>query len=280
MIISNSELTTYRLCPRWHYYAFVKNLEPNEPNEAISIGLLGHLILEVYYKAIFNGKDFSLARDAALAILKDKIVNSLLENTTNEKITYLLKNMEFYFSYYGREDFEPLNVEEIFTYTDPYGTTWACRPDLIIKDKYGDLSLIDHKFTYDFFSESKEKFTSQLAIYKIILRNNGIHINNIILNQIRYRYIKNSGASNIFRRSSLKYSPAEIDNIWRENNAIIPLLVNNGKKALRTWNDLACRWCPFQVPCIEEVKENNVNWLGMGFKPRQYGYQLYDPKGL
>jgi len=206
MLISNSEVNTFLTCERKHYYSFRERLagDGKSLGKALIRGTVGHEALEGYYTAKQNGED------------KHRCVGFMLELVDNNKdhypdlesdLDHLKEVLKRYVDTYWYEPWKILEVESqhATSLLDNSTVEYGMQLDLLVevvsgRDK-GQIQVIDHKFVYDFFSDREVLMNSQLIKYLYTLRSNGINVRKGILNQIRYRELKNPLPSKMFRRS-------------------------------------------------------------------------------
>lgn len=259
MLISNSEIKTFQTCQRRHYYSFRESLAPDSKNlsKALTRGIVGHEALEEYYRAKRQGNNKAWCTDVLLHVI-DQSLSKYAEFT--KELTQLKDVLKRYVDCYWDEPWKVLEVEKSYeTLLDNsrVDLKYGMRLDLLVeitagKDK-GQIVVVDHKFVYDFFSDRHNKMNAQLIKYMKTLRDNGIDVRKGILNQIRYRELKNPDSKKIFRRDTIVSSNAEMQrymnehakvakDIWEMETAPIELTRMNIDK-------MTCGYCSFQPLC-------------------------------
>lgn len=123
-----------------------------------------------------------------------------------------------YVEFYKDENWFPVEIERQHeTILDnKTGLSYGMRLDLLADTK-GSLVLVDHKFLYNFFSDKELAMATQLQKYLFTLNTNGIPVKTVVINQIRYRELKNPNPSMIFKRTYVHSSLTERSAIMDEH---------------------------------------------------------------
>lgn len=216
MLISNSEVRSFQSCQRRHFYSFRERLAPrNGYSVAITRGVVGHDALAEYYLQKQAGESKETSLVSALTVI-DKNYDDY-PDMWNE-FAQLKKVITRYAEYYWDENWVPVEVErqhEAFL-DNSTGLSYGMRLDLLA-DVKGSLILIDHKFVYNFFTDKELAMAAQLQKYLYTLNQNGIPVKTVIVNQIRYRELKNPDSSMLFRRSYIHSTEAERSRVMNEH---------------------------------------------------------------
>ncbi len=199
-IISNSEVDSYLTCERKHFFSFGFNKESRHPSRSLQIGIVGHEILARIYTSIKEGASLTEARQEGMKLLTEKLISG-------EYDAEALSVVQILISRYLEQDTLAtgttiLEVEQDF-YLPITGDYWyGMRLDLLVSPNFGRLKgavcLIDHKFTYDFYSPDDLLINPQLPKYVGTVRYNGysVHLSlNIILNASLIHLLKTDGIS-------------------------------------------------------------------------------------
>jgi hypothetical protein len=138
---------------------------------------------------------------------------------------------------------------------------------------------------YDFYREDALSMNAQMPKYLGILNANGVSVSHAILNQIRTRVNKTKPmlTEDMFRRSDITPTPAEIKNIFSEE-----LLVANRIQELRELDDpflwesrvtrnmgtMTCPMCPYVSLCKSDLMGQDTRLQKMmDFEEPSYGYK-------
>lgn len=285
-VVSNTEVTTKSVCDRQHFYRFTLGIEPLPENlsPALYRGIIGHEALEVYYRALMEGKSVEEARLAALEYL-EKVILSVVTHTPEDTSRVILLSelsllIDAYSRYYGVEPFEVIAVEKV--YQAPIGDDlfYGMKLDVLIKytsgDYRGDFCIMDHKFVYNFKDAPELEMDGQMPKYQKTLRANGIVVGKAIFNQIRYRKINDPVPTQIFRRTPARLNPVKTATIWDEQKEIAQKIVDdekNQKRPLRTLSLLVCRNCHFYELCNADMMgQKTEQMIAANYQQSTYGY--------
>jgi hypothetical protein len=176
-----------------------------------------------------------------------------------------------------------LQVEQYYDldFTDEF--KYVARLDLVARID-GRVVIIDHKFIYNFWSQDKLDLNPQLPKYVGVMRNNGIRVDEVMVNQIRYRPKKKPPFytdEEMFRNSFYVPTPEEINNHFREQIIISRDVVEwrnkpldeRARLATRVLNDMVCQSCPVKSLCIMGLKGINfANEIKINFRENTYNY--------
>lgn len=285
--VSNSEVDTFLTCERKHMFAFTFNKEPKHPSRSLGIGIVGHEILAVYYKGLKDGFSKNEASQEAFRKLSQMMIN-------NEYDSEVLSVVYALIARYVEQDTLPefgkiLSVEEDFYMPINDDFWYSMRLDLLIEmhkgNRRGQVLLIDHKFTYDFFSADDLKLNPQMPKYVPTLRYSGFPVAEAFINQLRTRYkahlIPQKSDEELFQKSPVKITEPRIESALDQQMLISDRIVQRHRlpvavqirEAAANLNKMICRNCPFKLPC-EQMNEGQ-DWatvLNSAYKDRTYGY--------
>ncbi len=158
---SNSSLSTFRDCPRLYRYKYIDMLVPDKTSESLSLGLLGHNAMEIYYKD---------GLPAALEMLTNFDADDQDKVLRIGKVKALLNG---YVANYGLQDFDKvLEVETEFKIpmVNPETGHKSNKVELVgkidlIAEKNGENWLIDHKFKGTVGERDFWSINSQMDLY-------------------------------------------------------------------------------------------------------------------
>ena len=286
--ISNSEVSTWLVCERQYYYQFDLNLEPIRHSEALNRGLLGHEILACYYKELQRGRTHEEAMHTAREFLKSFISGNVYDLPVVLEVDNILQS---YWAYrQGDPNWRILHVEEQFNVFFTQEFEFSMRLDLLVQDlTTGEVILVDHKFVYDFWTQDDLALNPQLPKYIGALRVNGFKVDRALLNQLRYRKLKEPTPERLFVRESYSPSNQKVVNIVRDQITAseeimawraLPL-EERGKKAKHILNKVVCKNCPAKLLCQQELDGAPLDYLiQTEYKSRTYGYNEPSTAGL
>ena len=282
--ISNSEVFAWNKCKRYYYYSFDLNLTPIRPANALARGIVGHSALEQYYKWLQEyPDDFDGARQygfKVLAMAMDKA------SMFDENMLIELRNiLGHYFDFAKSDGWKILAVERRFDWQITDDIAYALRLDLAIRDPKwgGEVVLVDHKFVYNFWSQDDIDLNPQLPKYMGGIIANGLKVNRVMVNQIRYRVRQSRPYEHheMFKRDYDKPNESTIRNLMREQIVIsreiqewrqLPIEDRN-RRAVGVRNNMICKNCSFKDLCITDLKGGySEGVIDAEYRQNEYGY--------
>lgn len=297
--ISSSQATTALTCwTRWKFaYHPDFNIVPKSLGPALTRGIAGHSILEAYYKALLDGETLKRARKNAKAELLDLALDAGAsgDHKKADVLSELKDVLEVYFDYYS-DDIETWEIQSVELRQDmPLLSEEVYLPsrlDLVVKHlkgKYkGEVSPVDHKFVYDFWSESSLELNTQMPLYIATTRHKypDAVVKRAIVNQIRYRFtdkdktpLSSRNPEDIFRRSPITPTMNEIretleDHTWVALQAMeYKNLSKNTLHVPRSIVKPICEYCEYSTLCRAERRGDDVTYMIQSmFKKNDYGY--------
>lgn len=264
--VSHSEVDSYLLCRRKHYYGYTKSLQRVQESAALAMGSAGHKILEVFYANILDGRTF----DEALFYAKaeaDELRQQVSIPANRANIFDTLFDIYFPNEPLVKEGWEILAVEKQFNLEyDP--DTQAQYPfvvDIIAKSPEGKVVVIDHKFVYDFYNYEASIMQPQIPKYIGALRALNYKIDHGAYNMIRTRKLKESTADGMIAWLDVKPEPARVQQVFKEQIAVASDIMaiksldekQQDEHAYRVANKMVCQSCSFLDICRTELSGGN-----------------------
>jgi hypothetical protein len=221
-----------------------------------------------------------------MAFARSILHRALAEKQPLDIVTDVDRIIQTYFGYYGDEigsKYKILEVEKQYEVPLTEQSTYALRIDLLVHNlESGEIELWDHKFIYDFWSEDKLNLSPQFPKYTGALRFNGVAIDRCVLNQLRYRQLKNPTGDQLFKRTIQRPSDAKVKrSIYEQVTATQEILdwrempiEERQKRAKRTLNPMVCERCSMKALCMSEYDGNDIKFLVQNdYRTKQkYGY--------
>jgi len=289
-IISISQVDSWLTCERkWLFsYGFLK--QSSSPSRSLSLGVLVHDILAEFYKAIQNGMSVADARQESMG----RLTKLFLEGTYSVDTFSMAQILV---SRYIEQDTlatgtKILAVEEPFFIPIVQGSYWyGGKIDLLVEalqgHKKGQVLLIDHKTTYDFYTDNALKLNPQMPKYTAAVRFNGYPVDDAYLNQIRTRFsltqIPKKADSDLFKRAPTDITQPKVRSALHHQMVASEQIIAAYKKPLTlleqeclpVQNNMVCKNCPFQEPCIRMEEGMSADKaLGTGYVEKTSGFQL------
>lgn len=287
-IISNSEVDTFLTCQKKWFFAFILGKEPKTKSRSLNIGIIGHEIQAEYYRFIKAGAGKSAAYQAAM-----KLLTKYFATTDDYEPLSVVQKL---FNRYVEQDTladnaEILAVEEDFYLPINDEIWYAMRLDLLVRSisgrSAGNINLVDHKFTYDFYSPDDLKLNPQTPKYVGALRFNGVPVYDGYLNQLRTRFpahlIDKKTDADLFRMDRTATTPERIKQSFRQQIIASERIIDRRalpmdlqvQESIPILNRMVCRNCPFKLPC--QMSEDGIpitSVMQSQFMDRSYGYKV------
>ncbi|MGS2592212.1 PD-(D/E)XK nuclease family protein [Streptomyces hebeiensis] len=287
--VSTSEVATFLTCKqRWMYAHHPSyNLEPRTLGIALTRGVVGHKALETYYKAIYEGLSNEEAINKANDFLVKESLDSMMAGDIEKSrmisdLGLVLKN---YFSeqLWILDSYEIVGVESLVNAPLPHtdNIDFVGRVDLLLKIvkglNKGEIVPWDHKFCYNFWSESSIKMTPQIPNYIWAVREMGMHSRSGIISMIRYR----SNAQESFKQESIETKSSLRDVHIVNHTVAAKQIVDLKQKSkvstsdgiTRSASKFNCEYCPFINLCYTEAQGlESETMIKASYRPNSYGY--------
>jgi hypothetical protein len=280
--VSHSEVDSYLLCRRKHYYGYGLSLERVSTSHSLATGTAGNRVLETFYKTLLSaGKTATEqleAWDAGLLAAQQEygtIVEEGYEDAPNRALLHdMLFNDDWgYFAneYMTRAGWTILAVEAEFSliYDEDKQSSYPFVVDMIVQDTEGRYVVIDHKFVYDFYTPEQTDLQPQIPKYIGALRAMNYEIGYGAYNMVRTRKLKTPESSSMNYFMILKPNTDRVLNTFMEQLGVaaeiqalkeLPL-EDRGKRAYRTANKMVCQSCSFRDICSTELMGGNTELM-------------------
>jgi CRISPR/Cas system-associated exonuclease Cas4 (RecB family) len=280
--VSHSEVDSYLLCRRKHYYGYGLSLERIATSHSLATGTAGHRVLEKFYSTLLEigssaeeqleGWDFAL--EAAKAEY-DLIVGEGYENANNRaELHSILFDAEWgYFTheFMVKNGWRVLAVEQEFNllYNEQTDSRYPFVVDMIMEDKDGKIVVIDHKFVYDFYTPEQTDLQPQIPKYIGALRAMNYPVAYGAYNMLRTRKLKTPTADSMQYFMILKPNKDRVLNTFMEQLGVaaeiqalkeLPI-EDQSKRAYRTANKMVCQSCSFRDICSTELMGGNTELM-------------------
>ncbi len=284
MIISSSEVATWDACGKKHFYAHELKLAPKQQKDALLRGNVIHEGLAEFYRYIkeFGWLHREDARKAAMNYVTKQLIGNLPQAEIIAQCSDILTG---YFDYWTADNFRVVEVEEYHEVPIGDNLFFGMRLDMLIEmmsgQFRGQLIVVDHKSTFNFWSAIQKDLNSQLPKYQWALNKLGIPVRQIMVNQLRTRQLKSGNPEDHFKRIYLRYKPQEIERIAQEHvmaaqdiaqRRMLPVSIRENK-ARRTMGPDTCNKCDFTDLCKFDLQGLKVDaTIAANFRKNPYGY--------
>jgi hypothetical protein len=280
--VSHSEVDSYLLCRRKHYYGYGLSLQRVRESDSLATGVAGHATLEAFYRTIIdNGitveeqqAAFDKALDAAAKKYDELKADGFQEANRRASLYEILFHSDYgYFNneFFVKNGWRVLAVEAEYNlqYDDETKATYPFVVDMIVQDPEGNYVVIDHKFVYDFYTPEATDLQPQIPKYIGALRALGHEIAYGGYNMLRTRTLKERTPESNNYFMILKPNATRITTTFMEQLGVaaeiqalkeLPL-ENQEKRAYRTANKMICQSCSFRDLCSTELMGGNVELM-------------------
>lgn len=272
--VSHSEVDSYLLCRRKHYYGYTLGLQRVKESSALSMGVAGHTVLETFYKEILAAgtrHDHQLKFfPKALAVAKNKI-NELRQEvdvpSNRANIFDTLLDLYFPNEPLVQQGWTILGVEKQFNleYDEENHLQYPFVVDLIALSPEGKTVVIDHKFVYDFYTYEASIMQPQIPKYIGALRALNYKIDHGAYNMIRTRKLKEPDFTSMVQWLDVKPEAERVKQVFIEQIAVANEIqgikqldeTTQSATAYRVANKMVCQSCSFLDICRTELSGGN-----------------------
>lgn len=268
--VSHSEVDSYLLCRRKHYYGYTKSLQRVRESAALAMGTAGHKVLEVFYKNILDGHSFDAALDEAYLVAEE--LRQQVDIPANRaNIFDTIFDIYFPNEPYVKEGWTILAVEKEFAlkYDEENDLSYPFVVDLIAQSPDGKTVVIDHKFVYDFYNYEASIMQPQIPKYVGALRALNYKIDYGMYNMIRTRKLKEPDAQSMCQLLDVKPEPERVKQVFTEQISVANEIQaikqrteeEQSAHAYRVANKMVCQSCSFLDVCRTELSGGNVQLM-------------------
>ena len=280
--VSHSEVDSYLLCRRKHYYGYGLSLERISTSQSLATGTAGHRILEAFYAHLLSLSDtakgqlenFDLALERAYSVYQEVMDEGYTDANNRAVLHDILFHEEWgYFAneFMVKNGWRVLAVEAEFslTYDTDTQSSYPFVVDMLVQDPEGRYVVIDHKFVYDFYTPEQTDLQPQIPKYIGALRAMGHEIAYGAYNMLRTRKLKTPAADSMNYFMILKPNTDRVLNTFMEQlgvaaeiQALKELSIDEqNKRAYRTANKMVCQSCSFRDICSTELIGGNTELM-------------------
>lgn len=293
-LISNSEVDSFLTCERKHLFSFVFEREAKKKSRSLSIGIVGHEVLAVYYRALQAGMNKGDAEKEAMRHLTGIFREDEYDPDSLATVYSLINRYISQDTLAGGTRILEVETDFYLPITEEYW--YAMRLDLLVEALVGSLRgkvlLVDHKFTYDFYTEDDLQLNPQMPKYAAAVRHAGYPVYDAYINQIRTRFpahlIEKKTSADLFSRMPVDLTVPRVRSALSHQMIISKRIIERRKmpielqieEAVPVLNKMICRNCPFKSACA--MVEDGLpveKALGPEYKIRKYGYSKEEIDG-
>lgn len=247
MRINHTQITDFQKCEKRFYFAHILKLRPKAFPASMSKGIFGHVLAEVFFKAMQEGKTFEECVHSVNQLIEDNLDN--LDNLS------IYRHVLAFGAYAFEMQWHVISVEEKFI-TPSDGHDFAYTPDIIFQwtrgPRKGSYFMLDFKFTSQQWNDREINMYQQLPKYSIHwnIENPDKKVHQLGVVNLLTRAPLGATGNKLFVIKWLKITREKIETIERENIMLMERVVkakenNNAKDYLRTSDSYNCKMCWF-----------------------------------
>lgn len=267
--VSHSEAETFVRCSRQHYYGYGLKIQPKggSMSHAVYRGILAHEGLQVYFRALRDKDPNPLGKMLAY-IGTHGHVDTKYDGKIHGEVITLLSNWA---EYRGAEvaEWQIIKVEEETAYTIHDGLKTVILPDVVARIPGRGYTVVDHKVVFDFTSLVLVEILPQLPKYMMGLRKEGINIQSAILNEFRYRDLKDLDPEVRFKFTNVPVSQHRLIQTMKEHTIIGSRIEKLKSGTLEQWeyqtlraaNKQVCGMCSFKDLCAADMRGEDTTLM-------------------
>lgn len=272
--VSHSEVDSYLLCRRKHYYGYTRSLQRVQESAALAMGSAGHKVLEVFYAEILKAgnthKEQLAAWDSALVVATATIKELRAEVSipaNRASIFDTLEGLYFPSEPLVKEGWVIMGVEQSFSleYDEENHSQYPFVVDIIAKSPMGKIVVIDHKFVYDFYTYEASLMQPQIPKYVGALRALNYTIDHGAYNMIRTRKLKEPDFASMVQWLDVKPESHRVKQVFTEQILVATDIAaikeqepaKQDAHAYRVANKMVCQSCSFLDICRTELAGGN-----------------------
>jgi hypothetical protein len=255
--ISNSEVAAWLQCRKKYYYEYVLDLEPKKQSDAISKGVLYHAMLEQYYAGKSMGYSEEECREAAMEpmmLAAQSQFADMVELGKGRDLIYgyfdhYMENDERY-KVYAVETKMKLDLSDEFALVGTIDLVWQDMED-------GKFIAVDHKSSYNFWTDEQASISGQFVKYVAILRSVGLDVKGAMVNQIRTRPLKDPAPTALYQRAWVLPKEPRLRSVLKQHmDAGTEIMAfRSGQSDIEIvpiFDKYICSNCPFLPLCDSE----------------------------
>lgn len=266
--ISHSQAAAYDTCPKYYELCHIDRLMPKSKSPAVQRGLTGHVVLDHWAKGLLAGKSSEesyaegfkkgIEFDANYAMKDQALIHNWITKIFPTLGWTILAAEQKY-------------MIQVGVTADGKKLMFPVTIDLIVRDTWGNILVVDHKFTQDAYEQYYLMLMPQLKKYVAVLRALKINAKHGYYNIFRTR----DNMKDLTERSVQqpdKFSDTQLINAFTnqvENMKLIAAHEGPYKRNL----GYACNRCSMKPICsAEEAGMDSTLTRQVDYVESDYGY--------
>jgi PD-(D/E)XK nuclease superfamily len=247
---SNSFLQSYQKCPLQCFYRYEQHLQRADDDLGEHHLVFGRAMHEAFKVLYTTGNVKEAVEALSLHYPTQLDPDDLAKTAANG--AYAIKT--YWEHYNGDPDWEIVSCEEIDSAEDGY----VVKPDLVVRDKYSNLFLVDHKFTksylnYKFFDQFSPN--SQITQYIRWAKEKFGAADGFLVNAVNFLFLKRKSAQRPagftceFERQVFNVTKQQIAQDELAKAYWIERIQESREKNLWPMNTTSCTFCTYRSIC-------------------------------
>jgi hypothetical protein len=262
-IFSYSQLLMADRCGFSWYMNYYLKLKTKKKKAALDKGSFGHSMCQSLYNAVIDGQyDGPTWAAEVLPSIVMEISEGLEFQDQLTELAAAMKIVERYAYTDLLSGHSPVGTEQHFfvLVTTPSGFRFVLQgyTDLTTIDQRERVWVWDHKFTGKMWTPIELMMDSQLPVYQMLLRADGIPIHGLVVNQLNSYAYKDMAAQpneKLFKREFMYRSEIQLSAIWTEFLALAERVgrMMAGTEPIYRSLRKDCSMCDYNVPCHDNL---------------------------
>lgn len=265
--ISHSEVESYLRCERQHFYGYGMEIKRPERDISDSLyrGTVGHRCLERAFNCL---KDAGFCGPEEVAYAKQQALSATIEASDRPAVMKeLMTTLSAFFDEFPYYGWTILAVEQEYVMPIAPGLNMPFVIDLLAKDQYSDVWVIDNKFVYDFYDSRDIEIMPQLPKYFVGLKAAGVPVDKMAYSMYRYRVQKSSASDKYYKFQPITFTQTRLQQTITEQVVVSDRILAQKLKSLEEWsgsamriaNSMVCNSCSFRSLCVAELNDWQPN---------------------
>lgn len=261
-VLSYSQLMQADRCGFAWYLNYFLKLKTKARKSALTKGSYGHELLESLYRSLMAGESPEFWEERRLPVVLNYLLDAVEYDDQSVDLAAAMKIVQRYAGTDLLSGHTPVGTEQYFftMVTTPRGFQFVLQGyvDLITTDVRGQTWVWDHKFTGKMWTPVQLMMDSQLPIYQMLLRADGIPVHGLVINQLNSYAYKDMAAQpndKLFKREFMFRSEVQLQNIWAEFMALAERVGRMMTGAEPIYRSLKkdCSMCDYNTACHDNM---------------------------
>ena len=270
--VSHSEVESYLRCERQHFYGYGMEIQrqPGQESDSLFRGTVGHKCLEAAFTFLKNAPSHIMGpvNEGSVAEAKDIALATTIEAADKpEVMKELMTCLSAFFDNFPFYGWTILAVEQEYVMPVAPDLNMPFVIDLLARDQYGDIWVIDNKFVYDFYSSRDTELMPQLPKYYVGLKALGINVDKMAYSMYRYRSQKSTDPDKYYKFEPVTFTNSRLMQTITEQVVVSDRILTAKLKSLEEWsgsamrtaNSMVCNSCSFRSLCVAELNDWQPN---------------------